>query len=632
MVVRRVTEVVLLKEEIASARVAGRLAARRPRWLSNGVRLPRVVHQMLSNRTPLLWNDNKPKPCVARRVTHPAHIRIVLDKEVRKQVAEGAVEESSDVVVTSPIFVVPKKEPGAYRVIIDLRYINKFQERKRFRQEGLDVVARLVRKKDWMASIDLKSGFNHAVMDPESRRYLGFFHAGRTYRYRVLPFGSSSSPWIFCRMVRPMVQLARERGIRLVAYVDDILVMAQTEEECRRHTAEVRRIFEEHGWVLNLAKCELEPTRRIEYLGLIVNTEDSPRFEAPARKKRAIRKEARRVLVHHNGVTSRRELARLIGMAMSLARAIGCTRVLTRSLMDDLKRAAHWNEMIVLSESAKRDLEEWLTIMDEWEGSAVVAPPISTVLTTDASHFGWGAVLGQEAAAGQWEDKGRHINTLELMAVENALRHFEGQLEGESILLRSDNTVTVSYVNRLTGRIPELAEVARRIWRLMDKHGGHIRAVYLPGVDNDQADFLSRLNARHEWTVPKEEVHKIEERWGVHAVDLFATRENRRCPAFVARFPDPEAAGVDAFTLDWDRLTPGRLWIAPPVRLMDKVVAALQRCTAVQATVVCPRWTAQPWFGPLEAMATDQQPLKIEIPGTEAARWSMCAFSVNRGR
>jgi len=34
-------------------------------------------------------------------------------------------------------------------------------------------------------------------------------------------------------------------------------------------------------------------------------------------------------------------------------------------------------------------------------------------------------------------------------------------------------------------------------------------------------------------------------------VDLFASRVNKKCRIFYARFSDPEAEIIDAFTVDW---------------------------------------------------------------------------------
>ncbi len=73
-----------------------------------------------------------------------------------------------------------------------------------------------------------------------------------------------------------------------------------------------------------------------------------------------------------------------------------------------------------------------------------------TVVTTDASSTGWGATCNGQAASGLWTGPRLlwHINCLELWAVHLALRQFRPLLLGKHVLVRTDNTAAVSYINR----------------------------------------------------------------------------------------------------------------------------------------------------------------------------------------
>ncbi|XDV46682.1 hypothetical protein PO909_014524 [Leuciscus waleckii] len=61
------------------------------------------------------------------------------------------------------------------------------------------------------------------------------------------------------------------------------------------------------------------------------------------------------------------------------------------------------------------------------------------VISTDASNLGWRALFEGRPVFGQWSDREKrlHINCLEMMAVENALRHFLPHLQGHDVLVRS---------------------------------------------------------------------------------------------------------------------------------------------------------------------------------------------------
>ena len=54
----------------------------------------------------------------------------------------------------------------------------------------------------------------------------------------------------------------------------------------------------------------------------------------------------------------------------------------------------------------------------------------------------------------------------------------------------------------------------------------------------------------------------IDQRYGPHSVDLFATRDNRLLDCFVSWRPDPSAIAVDAFMFSLEGKNPYRF---PPV-------------------------------------------------------------------
>ncbi len=75
------------------------------------------------------------------------------------------------------------------------------------------------------------------------------------------------------------------------------------------------------------------------------------------------------------------------------------------------------------------------------------------VVTTDASSTGWGATCNGQAASRLWTGPRLlwHINWLELLAVYLASRQFWPLLLGKHVLVRTDNTAAVSYINQLGG-------------------------------------------------------------------------------------------------------------------------------------------------------------------------------------
>ncbi len=115
--------------------------------------------------------------------------------------------------------------------------------------------------------------------------------------------------------------------------------------------------------------------------------------------------------------------------------------------------------------------------------------------TTDASSTGWGATCNGQAASGLWTGPRLlwHINCLELLAVHLALRQFRPLLLGKHVLVRTDNTAAVSYINRMGGiRSRRMSQLARHLLLWSHTRLKSLRAVHIPGELNRAADALSR--------------------------------------------------------------------------------------------------------------------------------------------
>src|SRR4029434_1018765 len=74
-----------------------------------------------------------------------------------------------------------------------------------------------------------------------------------------------------------------------------------------------------------------------------------------------------------------------------------------------------------------------------------------------------------------------HINVLELRTVTLALRHFLPRLSGQHVLVRTDNTSTLAYINQQGGvRSPSLHHWANCLLLWAAVHIRSLRAVHIP--------------------------------------------------------------------------------------------------------------------------------------------------------
>ena len=158
------------------------------------------------------------------------------------------------------------------------------------------------------------------------------------------------------------------------------------------------------------------------------------------------------------------------------------------------------------------------------------------VVKSDASLSGWGATHEGRSVNGVWDPhlQSAHINYLELLAIFLALKLFLPYLAGHHVLVRTDNTTVVAYINRQGGlRSQLLHTLAHRLIVWSGVHFLFLKATHVPGVLNRGVDLVSRGNPRYgEWQLHRDVVYQIWDRFGKAAVDLLTTRENAQCPSF----------------------------------------------------------------------------------------------------
>lgn len=89
------------------------------------------------------------------------------------------------------------------RPVINLKRLNQLVKTKHLKMEGIHMLKDLLRAGDWMAKIDLKDAYFMLPMSQGDRHLLKFQWKDKTYQFNCLPFGLSSSPWVFTKTTRP---------------------------------------------------------------------------------------------------------------------------------------------------------------------------------------------------------------------------------------------------------------------------------------------------------------------------------------------------------------------------------------------------------------------------------------------
>lgn len=155
-------------------------------------------------------------------------------KEINKLLDKGAISRCrySKNQCLSSYFLI-KKPNGQFRIILNLKKLNRFIKTHHFKLEDYREVLKLISKDCFMAKIDLKDAYFLLPIHKKFKKYLRFQFQNQLYEFNCLPFGLNVAPFIFTKLLRPVVKHLRHQGCRLVIYLDDILILGRNTEECQ---------------------------------------------------------------------------------------------------------------------------------------------------------------------------------------------------------------------------------------------------------------------------------------------------------------------------------------------------------------------------------------------------------------
>lgn len=89
----------------------------------------------------------------------PQTVRKALSQELVLLLQKGAIKkvDPSPGEFLSNVFTIPKE--GSLRLVVNLRPLNQFLVERRFKMEGIRMLKDLLRKNDWLVTMDLKDAY-----------------------------------------------------------------------------------------------------------------------------------------------------------------------------------------------------------------------------------------------------------------------------------------------------------------------------------------------------------------------------------------------------------------------------------------------------------------------------------------
>ena len=196
-----------------------------------------------------------PVPCLQSK-------QIALDQAIQalaiKKVVEPVPFSQEGQGFYSTLFLVTKK-PEGWRPVLNLKSLNKYVERRGFKLNSVKSVKTTILPGDFGTSLDLKDAYHHISVLPEHRCFLRFLYKGEHWQFRALPFGLASAPRAFCRVLAPVVAWCHLKGIRLLAYLDDWLLLGPDAQVLAQETQKVYNMLTRLGWLVSMEKSQMTP-------------------------------------------------------------------------------------------------------------------------------------------------------------------------------------------------------------------------------------------------------------------------------------------------------------------------------------------------------------------------------------
>ena len=460
----------------------------------------------------------------------------------------GMREQITLMLQKNVITEVPPNSPGFYSNVFLVRKASggwgPVIHAPHFRMFTTSSVLSSVRKGDYAFKIDLQDAYFHVPIHPSSRKYVRFAFENKVYQFRVLPFGLNTAPQVFTRLGHTVTGYLHRQGISVIPYLDDWLIHHPDRQVLLRHQAQLINTLDLVGFILNRKKFELDltPVSRNPFTSGL-------RGSFPSR-------------VQSLGDSCSRTPSILPPSTnlFSSVPAYGVTQLGLGSYASGsfVPETSSTSFSLI---TCRSDRPVYTTASIRPTGpcqpSTALAGPMFSYLRNPYPHVsgglhefygrlhaGVGRSHGDSQILGTWTrtDRKLHISCLELKAVVSALKHWAPMLQGHQVMIATDNSTVVSYINKQGGtHSPTLLRLTVELLLWLEAQNIIVQARHIPGCLNVIADHLSRPNQpiSTEWSLKSEIVKRIFRLWGTPEFDMFATVSNSHLPRFMSPVPEP---------------------------------------------------------------------------------------------
>ena len=438
------------------------------------------------------------KPVFAKPYELALSKRDIVEKELQNLVEQGIIVPVKYSNWASPIVAVPKRN-GGLRICVDFkRTVNPRIEKDHYPLPLIDEILSKIGHGKIFTVLDLKNAFLQLNVKENCREILTINTHKGLFRFKRLPFGIANAPSAFQAELDKILS-----GLNNVAwYMDDIIVIGQSLEECVENVRTVCSRLKSYNVRVNSSKS-IFFERKVNFLG----HEISDLGIKPSKEK-----------------TKDLMNARIPGNLTELRSFIGFVNYY-RNFVPNMAKILY-----PLYHLGKKDVEfKWTkdcqmsfdTIKKAIIDSPAIAafdPAKRSILTTDASSYGLGAVLSQEGrvvvfASRTLTETEKRLPQIqkEALAIVDAIRRFHKYLYGFKFTLITDHQPLRSIFGESKGLPKHTINRLQHYAIFLQSYDYEIQ--YKKGTAIQDADCLSRLPISEEkvdYEVPELEIKGLE--------------------------------------------------------------------------------------------------------------------------